>query len=119
MSATNRHSLLVSVGLTLIGSVMRSLPRLVLATGAVYEKAYANEPFVHVLPEKVFPNTGSVVGSNAVTIGVTVDTDAGLLVVIAAIDNLTKGTAGGAVQSMNLALGYAETDGLSTVGVAP
>ena len=38
---------------------------------------------------------------------------------IAAIDNLTKGTAGGAVQSMNLALGLPETDGLSTVGVAP
>ena len=52
-------------------------------------------------------------------IGVTVDPDAGQLVAIAAIDNLTKGTAGGAVQSMNLALGLPETDGLPTVGVAP
>ena len=49
----------------------------------------------------------------------TVDVDAGLLVVIAAIDNLTKGTAGAAVQSMNLAARTAETAGLSTVGVAP
>ena len=86
---------------------------------AVYEKAYADEPFVHVLPEGQFPQTSSVVGSNAVVIGVTVDADAGQLVVICAIDNLTKGTAGGAVQSMNLALGFPETDGLSTVGVAP
>ncbi|WP_068271361.1 N-acetyl-gamma-glutamyl-phosphate reductase [Aldersonia kunmingensis] len=111
--------------------VLAPMPRGILATctapttvseseaRAVYEKAYADEPFVHVLPEKVFPQTGSVVGSNAVSIGVTVDAEAGLLVVIAAIDNLTKGTAGGAVQSMNIALGYPETDGLSTVGVAP
>ena len=63
--------------------------------------------------------TGAVVGSNAVQIAVTVDPDAGLLVVVAALDNLTKGTAGAAVQSMNLALGLPETAGLSTVGVAP
>ena len=85
----------------------------------VYEKAYHDEPFVHVLPEGVFPQTSSVIGSNAVQIGVTVNADAGELVVIAAIDNLTKGTAGGAVQSMNLALGLPETAGLTTVGVAP
>ena len=52
-------------------------------------------------------------------VAVTVDTDAGLLIVVAALDNLTKGTAGAAVQSMNLALGLLETAGLSTVGVAP
>ncbi|NMN95161.1 N-acetyl-gamma-glutamyl-phosphate reductase [Antrihabitans stalactiti] len=86
---------------------------------AVYEKAYADEPFVHVLPENQFPQSGSVVGSNAAVLGVAVDEGAGLLVVIAAIDNLTKGTAGAAIQSMNLALGFPETDGLSTVGVAP
>ncbi|ERB52514.1 hypothetical protein N806_15205 [Rhodococcus sp. P27] len=72
-----------------------------------------------MLPAGVFPQTGAVIGSNAVQIGVTVDADAGQLVVISAIDNLTKGTAGGAVQSMNLALGLPETAGLSTVGVAP
>ncbi|WP_305091524.1 N-acetyl-gamma-glutamyl-phosphate reductase [Prescottella sp. R16] len=111
--------------------VLAPMPRGILATctapttatadeiRAVYEKAYADEPFVHVLPEGQLPQTGAVVGSNAVQIAVTVDADAGLLVAIAAIDNLTKGTAGGAVQSMNLALGFPETDGLSTVGVAP
>ncbi|MFI6869812.1 N-acetyl-gamma-glutamyl-phosphate reductase [Nocardia sp. NPDC050406] len=86
---------------------------------AVYEKAYADEPFVHLLPEGQLPQTGSVLGSNAVTLQVRVDADAGLLVVIGAIDNLTKGTAGAAVQSMNLAVGFDETAGLSTVGVAP
>ncbi|WP_188545370.1 N-acetyl-gamma-glutamyl-phosphate reductase [Rhodococcoides trifolii] len=85
----------------------------------VYRKAYDAEPFVHLLPEGQLPQTGSVIGSNAVTLQVDVDTDAGLLVVVAAIDNLTKGTAGAAVQSMNLAVGFTETDGLSTVGVAP
>lgn len=86
---------------------------------AVYDKAYADEPFVHLLPEGVLPQTGSVLGSNAVTLQVAVDADAGQLVVIGAIDNLTKGTAGAAVQSMNLALGLDETAGLTTVGVAP
>ena len=50
---------------------------------------------------------------------VTVDASAGRLVAVAAIDNLGKGTAGGALQSMNLALGLPETTGLSTIGVAP
>ena len=85
----------------------------------VYEKAYAAEPFVHVLGGGRLPQTGAVIGSNAVQISVSVDADAGQLVVIAAMDNLTKGTAGGAVQSMNIALGIPETDGLTTVGVAP
>lgn len=85
----------------------------------VYEKAYAEEPFVHLLPEGVLPQTSSVRGSNAVTMQVAHDCAAGVLVVIAAIDNLTKGTAGAAIQSMNLALGFEETAGLSTVGVAP
>lgn len=86
---------------------------------AAYEKAYDAEPFVHVLPEGQLPKTGSVIGSNAAQIAVGLDEDAGTVVAIAAIDNLTKGTGGGAVQSMNLALGWPETEGLSTVGVAP
>lgn len=89
------------------------------AARAVYDKAYGDEPFIHLLPEGVLPQTGSVVGSNAITLQVAVDTAARTLVVIGAIDNLTKGTAGAAVQSMNLALGLDETAGLSTVGVAP
>jgi len=60
-----------------------------------------------------------VLGSNAVHLGLAVDGDAQRLVVVAAVDNLTKGTAGAAVQCMNLALGLSESAGLSTVGVAP
>ncbi len=85
----------------------------------VYAKAYADEPFVHLLPPGRWPATQSVAGSNAVHVQVTVDEAAGRLVAVAAIDNLTKGTAGGAVQSMNLALGLDETLGLSSIGVAP
>jgi N-acetyl-gamma-glutamyl-phosphate reductase len=98
-----------------------------LADGAVtedqareaYAKAYDAEPFVHLLPAGAQPATGSVVGSNNVQLQVAVDPDAGRLVVTAAIDNLTKGTAGGAFQSVNLALGHDETLGLPTTGVAP
>ena len=86
---------------------------------AAYEKAYDAEPFVHLLPEGQLPRTGAVIGSNAAQIAVAVDDDAGVLVAIAAIDNLVKGTGGAAVQSMNLALGWPETEGLSIVGVAP
>ena len=60
-----------------------------------------------------------MLGSNAVQVQVTDDHDAVRLVAIAALDNLTKGTAGAAVQCMNLALGLPETTGLSTIGVAP
>jgi N-acetyl-gamma-glutamyl-phosphate reductase len=84
-----------------------------------YQSAYADEPFVHLLPEGMWPTTSSTLGGNAVHLQVTVDADAGRLVVIAAVDNLTKGTAGAAVQSMNLALGFPETTGLSAVGIAP
>ncbi|WP_327357391.1 N-acetyl-gamma-glutamyl-phosphate reductase [Streptomyces sp. NBC_01304] len=84
-----------------------------------YEKAYADEPFVHLLPEGQWPATASVYGSNAVQIQVAFDEAAHRIIAISAIDNLTKGTAGGAVQSMNIALGLDETTGLSTIGVAP
>jgi N-acetyl-gamma-glutamyl-phosphate reductase len=84
-----------------------------------YLKAYDAEPFVHVLPEGEWPQTQAVHGSNACHLQVTVDANAGRLVVVGAIDNLTKGTAGAAVQSMNLALGLDETLGLTAVGVAP
>src|SRR5246127_621474 len=86
---------------------------------AAYEKAYHAEPFVHLLPEGQLPRTGSVIGSNAAHIAVAVDEDASTFIAIAAIDNLVKGTGGAAVQSMNLALGWPETEGLSVVGVAP
>ncbi|MFF9774614.1 N-acetyl-gamma-glutamyl-phosphate reductase [Streptomyces sp. NPDC013978] len=89
------------------------------AVRAAYEKAFADEPFVHLLPEGQWPATASVYGSNAVQVQVAYDEAAGRIIAISAIDNLTKGTAGGALQSMNIALGLHETTGLSTIGVAP
>ncbi len=86
---------------------------------AVYAKAYADEPFVHVLPQGTWPQTKSVVGSNAVHLQVTVDEAAGRLVAVGAVDNLAKGTGGAAVQCMNLALGLPEATGLTTIGLAP
>jgi N-acetyl-gamma-glutamyl-phosphate reductase len=86
---------------------------------AVYEKAYGAEPFVYLMPEGQLPRTGAVIGSNAAHIAVAVDEAAETFVAIAAIDNLVKGTGGAAVQSMNLALGWPEGEGLSVVGVAP
>jgi N-acetyl-gamma-glutamyl-phosphate reductase len=86
---------------------------------ATYAKAYADEPFVHVLPAGRWPQTQSVTGSNAVHLQVTVDQVARRLIVVGVVDNLAKGTAGAAVQCLNLALGLDETRGLSTVGLAP
>lgn len=86
---------------------------------AVYAKAYADEPFVHVLPSGQWPQTQAVLGSNAVHLQVAVDETAGRLVAVGVVDNLAKGTAGAAVQCMNLALGLDETTGLTTVGLAP
>lgn len=89
------------------------------AARETYAKAYRDEPFVRLLPGGTWPATMATLGANTVHLQVTVDADAGRLVVVAAEDNLTKGTAGGAVQCMNIALGLPETAGLSTVGVAP
>lgn len=86
---------------------------------AAYQKACADEPFVHLLAEGQWPTTKAVLGSNSVHLQVTVDAAAGRLVAVGAVDNLAKGTGGAAVQCMNLALGLPETTGLSAVGVAP
>jgi N-acetyl-gamma-glutamyl-phosphate reductase len=72
-----------------------------------------------MLPEGRWPSTGSVLGSNAAQVQVTVDERVDRVVVVSAVDNLTKGTAGAAVQCMNLALGLPETMGLPVAGVAP
>ena len=84
-----------------------------------WESAYADEPFVHVLPAGRFPRTADTLGANTALIGLAVDEAAGRLVVVSAIDNLVKGTAGTAIQSANIALGFAETTALSVDGVAP
>ena len=89
------------------------------AVRAAYAQAFADEPFVHLLPEGQWPQTSSVYGSNAALIQVVLDEHAGRIIAISAIDNLVKGTAGGAVQSMNIALGLPEELGLPLNGVAP
>jgi N-acetyl-gamma-glutamyl-phosphate reductase len=118
----------VSVSFT---PVLAPLPRGILATCSApttasageiqeaYAKAYADEPFVHLLPDGVWPSTSSTLGANTALLQVTVDADAGRMVAVGAIDNLTKGTAGGAIQCMNLALGLPEVTGLPLTGVAP
>lgn len=86
---------------------------------AAYETAYGAEPFVHLLPEGQWPSTAMTLGANTVLIQVAIDEAAGRLIAVAAEDNLTKGTAGAAIQSFNLAVGLLETAGLPIAGVAP
>jgi N-acetyl-gamma-glutamyl-phosphate reductase len=111
--------------------VLAPMPRGILATvtarpaaagrspAAVLSEVYADEPFVHVLPDGVWPHTAATLGSNACHLQSTVDADSGRLIVVSAIDNLGKGAAGQAVQCANLMLGLPETAGLSVDGVAP
>jgi N-acetyl-gamma-glutamyl-phosphate reductase len=89
------------------------------ALRAAYEAAFADEPFVELLPADQWPATAMTLGSNAALVQVALDERAGRIVAVAAIDNLTKGTAGGAVQCANLALDLPEELGLTTLGVAP
>ncbi|BFM23934.1 N-acetyl-gamma-glutamyl-phosphate reductase [Microbacterium testaceum] len=84
-----------------------------------WEKAYGDEPFVELLPAGVFPRTADVLGANVASMGLAIDRAANRVTVVAAVDNLVKGTAGAAVQSMNIALGLAETTALPLNGVAP
>lgn len=113
--------------------VLAPLPRGILTTASAplidgvtqdvatktYEAFYRDEPFVHLLPEGQQPQTQHIVGSNLCQVQVEVDERSGRLFVTSAIDNLTKGTGGAAVQCMNIALGIEETAGLPLAGVAP
>ncbi|WP_332642563.1 N-acetyl-gamma-glutamyl-phosphate reductase [Aeromicrobium sp.] len=89
------------------------------AVRAAYDGVYGDEAFIRLLPEGHWPTTAATLGANTAQIQVAIDARANRLVAVSAIDNLVKGTAGGAIQSMNLALGLEETTGLSTIGVAP
>ncbi|RZU74835.1 N-acetyl-gamma-glutamyl-phosphate reductase [Micromonospora kangleipakensis] len=110
--------------------VLAPMPRGILATvtavptgdahpRAVLTAAYADAPFVHVLPEEAWPHTAATTGANSCHLQATVDVDSGRVIVVSAIDNLGKGAAGQAVQNANLMFGLPETAGLSTFGVAP
>ncbi|WP_314502699.1 Asd/ArgC dimerization domain-containing protein [uncultured Microbacterium sp.] len=84
-----------------------------------WEAAYGDERFVHLLPAGEFPRTADVLGANTALMGLAIDRAAGRVVVVAAVDNLVKGTAGAAIQSMNIALGLPEERALSVNGIAP
>jgi N-acetyl-gamma-glutamyl-phosphate reductase len=86
---------------------------------SVYAEHFAHEPFVSLLPPDTWPTTAATLGSNAAHVQVALDPDTDRLIAICALDNLTKGTAGAAIQSTNLALGIPETTGLTAIGVAP
>jgi N-acetyl-gamma-glutamyl-phosphate reductase len=84
-----------------------------------WEAAYGDETFVQLLPPGAFPRTADVVGANTALMGLAIDRAAGRVVVVTAVDNLVKGTAGAAIQSMNIALGLPEPTALTVNGVAP
>ncbi len=86
---------------------------------ALFEKRYADEPFVDVLPAGSQPDTRSVRASNLCRIAVHRPQGGDMVVVLSVIDNLVKGAAGQAVQNMNLMFGFAETTGLTHVPVLP
>ncbi|MBI4966072.1 MAG: N-acetyl-gamma-glutamyl-phosphate reductase [Desulfomonile tiedjei] len=84
-----------------------------------YNDYYASEPFIRVLSPGVFPDTAQVRGSNQCHIAVELDERTGLVIAMAAIDNLVKGASGAAVQNMNIVLGLAETAGLAGLPLFP
>ncbi len=86
---------------------------------AILSKSYAQEPFVHVLPFGEMPQTRHVRGSNMTFIGLAKDRIEGRAIIGSALDNLTKGASGQAVQNMNLMLGFPETMGLEQVALFP
>jgi N-acetyl-gamma-glutamyl-phosphate reductase len=86
---------------------------------AAWEAAYGDETFVQLLPAGQFPRTADVLGANTALMGLAIDRAANRVTVVTAVDNLVKGTAGAAVQSMNIALGLAEGTALTVNGVAP
>lgn len=85
----------------------------------VYQDAYGDEPFVEFCADDKLPEVKQVVGGNGAQVWVGFDERAKRVVFISTIDNLVKGTAGAAIQSMNIALGFSEQLGLSAIGVAP
>lgn len=87
------------------------------AVDAALADAYADEPFVAVVPTA--PSTKATLGSNTAHVAAHVDERTGTVLAMGALDNLTKGAAGGALQAANVALGLPETAGLGTVGLAP
>jgi N-acetyl-gamma-glutamyl-phosphate reductase len=85
----------------------------------IFKAAYADEPFIELLPLGEVPSTRHVRGSNFCHIGVVADRIDGRVIVISALDNLTKGSSGQALQNANLMLGEDETTGLMMAPLFP
>jgi len=85
----------------------------------LYEKRYANEPFVDVLPQGQVPATRNVKGSNMCQLAVTFSPETQTIVVLSAEDNLVKGASGQAVQIMNIMFGLDESSGLTGIALVP
>ena len=89
----------------------------------LYRTAYAEEPFVRIVADPAgpnrFPDPRILVGSNHADVGFSIDERSGRIVALSAIDNLVKGAAGSAIQSMNIAMGLDETQGLTFPGLHP
>ncbi len=85
----------------------------------LYSDMYGSEKFIRLLPEETVPETRWVKGSNYLDIGVSYDQRTGLILVVAAIDNLMKGAAGQAVQNMNIRFGFEESAGLEAIPQFP
>jgi N-acetyl-gamma-glutamyl-phosphate reductase len=77
-----------------------------------YQSAYGHEPFVLLLEGVALPDTKNVTGANVIEIAWRLDPRTGRLIVMSALDNITKGASGQAVQSMNILRGFPETAGL-------
>jgi N-acetyl-gamma-glutamyl-phosphate reductase len=86
---------------------------------ALYEAAYADEPFVDVMPQGSHPETRSVKGANTCRLSVFRPQGGDTVVILSVIDNLVKGAAGQAVQNMNILFGFDESEGLRHVGLLP
>lgn len=86
---------------------------------ALYEAAYADEPFVDVMPQGSHPETRSVKGANTCRLSVYRPQGGDTVVILSVIDNLVKGAAGQAVQNMNIVFGFDESEGLRHIGLLP
>jgi N-acetyl-gamma-glutamyl-phosphate reductase len=84
-----------------------------------FQRCYGSEHFIRLLPEGTYPSTHRVRGSNFVEIGWYVEEETGQVVVMSAIDNLTKGASGQAVQNMNIMMGIPEGEGIDFPALWP
>lgn len=85
----------------------------------LFQDCYEKSPFVRIRPEKEYPSTKEVYGTNYCDIGVTYDERTGRITVVSVIDNLVKGAAGQAIQNVNVMLGLEEKTGLDIIPLYP